>query len=93
MAHVTALFQGTLGRDVQWSMDLTVTFGTPRQVRSVYVIVTLLTFRKDFFIFDPSRAIDVESYMALLTVYPVFTTLSLYKVIKVWMTLPTLFRS
>ena len=93
MAHVTALFQGTLGRDVQWSMDLTVTFGTPRQVRSVYVIVTLLTFRKDFFILNPSRAIDVESYMALLAVYPVFTTLGLYKVIKSWMTLPTLFRS
>jgi hypothetical protein len=93
MACGTALAQGTLRRDVQWSMHLTVTFGTPRQVCSVYQVVTCLTFRKDFFILNPSRAIDVESYMALLAVYPVFTTLGLYKVIKVWMTLPTLFRS
>jgi hypothetical protein len=92
MAHVTAFLQGSLGRDVQWSMHLTVTFGTLDQVSPVYLVVTCLTFRKDIFIFYPSRAIDVKFYMALLTVYPVFTTLGFYKVIEAWMTTPTLFR-
>jgi len=91
MAHVTATLQGTLGRDAQWSVHLGVTCGTLCKVRSVYRLVTGLTFRKDFFIFHPPGAVDMESYMALFTVNPVFTTLGLYKVIKVWMTLPALF--
>lgn len=92
MAHVTAFLQGSAGRDLHWSVRISMTFGTLCQVRSVYQLVTCRTLREDIFIFYPARAIDVEFYMALLTVYPVLTALGLYKVIKAWMTPPTLFR-
>ena len=93
MTRATALLQASLGRDVHWSMHLSVTFGTPCQACSMNLIVTCLTFGKDFFIFYPSRAIDVEFYVALPAIYPVFTTLRLYKVIEAQMALPTLFWS
>jgi hypothetical protein len=73
MAYVTALLQGTVGREVHWSVRL-VTFRALCQTRSVNLPVTGLTFGKDIFIFYPSRAIEMELFVTSLTVYPVFTT-------------------
>jgi hypothetical protein len=92
MAHVTAFLQGSASRDLHWSVRVSMTFRTLGQVSPVYLIVTCRTLRKYIFIFYPSRAIDVEFNMALLTVYPVLTAFCFYKVIKAWMTPPALFR-
>jgi hypothetical protein len=57
----------------------------------MHLLVTCRTFGKDFFIFHLTREMDVELYMASLTVNPVFATFGFDKVIKARMTPPTLF--
>ena len=79
---MTALFQRTLGRNLHWSVSISVTLGTLCQVGSVYQLVTCVAFWQDFFIRSPSRAIDVEFNMASLTVDPVLAALGLYEIVK-----------
>ena len=83
---MTALFQGTLGRNLHWSVSISVTLGTLCQVGSVYQLVTCVAFWQDFFIRHPARAIHVKLSMASLTVYPVFAALGLYKIVEAWVT-------